>query len=82
MRSALAKGDVVEVGHLGHRLKGTVSHLGAERVKEAALRVERFATASGQVTDAEEAVSDLERECEALGQVLTAYRPASGLADE
>ena len=38
MRAALEKGDLVEVGRLGHRMKGTVVYLGAEPAKEAALR--------------------------------------------
>ena len=31
MRAALEKGDLAEVGRLGHRLKGTVTHVGAGR---------------------------------------------------
>ena len=42
MRAALEKGDLGEVGRLGHRMKGTVVYLGAEPAEEAALRVERF----------------------------------------
>ena len=42
MRAALQKGDLAEVGRLGHRLKGTVTHIGAEAAREAALRVEQF----------------------------------------
>ena len=42
MRAALEKGDLMEVGRLGHRMKGTVVYLGAEPAKQAALRVERF----------------------------------------
>ena len=30
MHVALRKGDLAEVGSLGHRLKGTLAHLGAE----------------------------------------------------
>jgi HPt (histidine-containing phosphotransfer) domain-containing protein len=82
MRSALANGDVAEVGHLGHRFKGTLVNLVATRATEAALRVERFATTGGQLADAEEAVRELERECETLGIVLTAYRPANGPPQE
>ena len=33
MRAALEKGDLVEVGRLGHRMKGTVVYLGASRQK-------------------------------------------------
>ena len=47
MRAALARGDLVEVGRLGHRMKGTVVYLGAQPAKQAALRVERFCKSSG-----------------------------------
>jgi HPt (histidine-containing phosphotransfer) domain-containing protein len=77
MRSALENGDVVKVGHLGHRLKGTLVILVAKRATEAALRVERFTKAGGQLADAEEAVRILKAECDALGRVLAAYRPAA-----
>jgi CheY-like chemotaxis protein len=77
MRSALKRGDIAEVGHLGHRLKGTVVYLGAERATEAARRVERLARADGQSADAEEAINALERECNVLGRVLAAYRPTA-----
>ena len=36
MRAALEKGDLAEVGRLGHRMKGTVVYLGAQPAKEAA----------------------------------------------
>ena len=75
MRSALKRGDIAEVGHLGHRLKGTVVYLGAERATEAARRVERLVRAGGQLADAEEAINALERECDVLGRVLAACRP-------
>lgn len=77
MRAALEEGDVVKVGHLGHRLKGTLVILVATRATDAALRVERL-TAGGELVEAAEAVRELERECEALRKVLTAYRPAGG----
>jgi hypothetical protein len=41
------------------------------------LRVERFTKAGGQLADAEEAVRILKAECDALGRVLAAYRPAA-----
>lgn len=78
MRSALARGDAVEVGHLGHRLKGTVVYLGANRATEAAERVEQSVRTGGQSADAEDAINALERECEILGQALAAYRATAG----
>ena len=46
MRAALEKGDLVKVGRLGHRMKGTVVYLGAQPATEAALQVERFCKSS------------------------------------
>jgi PAS domain S-box-containing protein len=74
MWGALAKGDIEEVGRLGHRLKGSVIYLGAQPAKQAALRVERLCTSSGSApSEAEEAVRALEHECTALHTVLTAH---------
>ena len=47
MRTAVEKGDIEEVGRLGHRMKGTVVHLGARSAEEAARGVERFCKSSG-----------------------------------
>jgi PAS domain S-box-containing protein len=74
MRAALQKGDLVEVGQLGHRLKGTIAHVGAEAAREAALRVERFMLYAGEQTEAEAAVRAFERECEVLRAALTEYQ--------
>jgi PAS domain S-box-containing protein len=74
MRAALEKGDLEEVGRLGHRMKGTVVYLGAHPAKEAALRVERFCKCGGGTpAEAEEAVTALERECMALKAVLAEH---------
>ena len=78
MRAALEKGDLQEVGRLGHRLKGTVVHLGAERAREAALRVEHFMLHAGDQAEAEKAVSTLVRECEVLKAALTVVRLPHG----
>jgi PAS domain S-box-containing protein len=73
MRAALAKEDLVEVGRLGHRMKGTVVYLGAPRAEEAARGVERFCKSSdGTPAEAEDAVNQLERECMALKAELHA----------
>ena len=74
IRAALEQGDLVAVGHLGHRLKGTLIHLGAAAAREAARGVERFHRGDGQPAEAEEAVRALERECEALRLALTEYQ--------
>ena len=74
MRAALRRGDLVEVGRLGHRLKGTIVHLGAAAAREAAKRVERLYYGGGEQSEAEEAVRAFERECEALKAVLTEHQ--------
>ncbi|MGA2256194.1 MAG: response regulator [Thermoguttaceae bacterium] len=78
MRAALETKDLVEVGRLGHRMKGTVVYLGAKRAEEAALRVERCGRSSdGIPSAAEEAVNSLERECMALKSVLIEHPPVA-----
>jgi len=74
MRAALATGDLVKVGRLGHRLKGTAIYLGAEPAAKAALQVERFCTSSdGTPSEAEEAINALEHECLALRAALQEF---------
>ena len=74
MRAALEKGDLSEVGRLGHQLKGTLGHIAAEQARGAALRVEHFLLHAGGQTEAEEAVRAFERECEILKAALTEYQ--------
>lgn len=75
MRSALARGDLKGVGRLGHRMKGTVVYLGAWYAKEAAMGVEQFSKSDeGTVSEAEQAVNVLERECLRLKAVLQGHR--------
>ena len=73
MRTALEKGNLMEIGRLGHRLKGTIVYLGAEPAKEAALRVERFERFGGPQNEAEEAIRVLEQECLALKSALAGH---------
>jgi PAS domain S-box-containing protein len=73
MRAALQKGDLVEVGQLGHRLKGTIAHIGAEAARNAAERVERLLR-HAERAEADEAVRALVRECEVLRATLTEYQ--------
>ena len=74
MRAAMEKGDLVQVGRLGHRMKGTVVYLGAEPAKEAA----HCAWSDSRVTTAaargQEAVNALEQECRALKAALNGHR--------
>jgi HPt (histidine-containing phosphotransfer) domain-containing protein len=79
MRAALEMGDLVEVGRLGHRIKGTVVYLGAHPATEAALRVERFCKCDGgPAAEAAEAINALERECIALKAALIGHPLATG----
>lgn len=74
MRAALDRGELEELGHMGHRMKGTVVYLGAGPAAEAAVRVERFCR--GDNVDPEEAkgaLEMLESECERLKTALTEH---------
>jgi PAS domain S-box-containing protein len=74
MRAALEKGDLVEVGRLGHRLKGTVVYLGAQSAEEAARGAERFCKSSGGTpSEAEDAINALMNECLVLKAALTQH---------
>ena len=74
MRAALMQGDLVQVGRLGHRMKGTVAYLGAEPAEHAARRVEQFCRSSGGAPmEAEEAVNALEHQCAVLKAALSAH---------
>jgi PAS domain S-box-containing protein len=76
VRAALQRGDLAEMGKLGHRLKGTIAHLAAEPAREAALQVERIGLCGGEQAEAEEAVSVLERECQVLKAALAEHHVA------
>jgi PAS domain S-box-containing protein len=74
MRAALEKGDLPEVGRLGHQLKGTLGHIAAGQAREAAEHVERFLLHTGEQAEAEEAVRALEQQCEVLKAILAEYQ--------
>lgn len=77
LRAALEAGDLIQVGQLGHRMKGTIIYLGAAHAKDAARRVEEFAFEAGGTPDeAESAVRALECECKLLKEALLNYRGA------
>ncbi len=74
MRAALEQGDLVKVGELGHRLKGTILYLGAQPAGEAVRRVERFYNADrGNRSEAEQAVNALEQECTILKAAIAEH---------
>ena len=78
MREQLKKGDLQEVGRLGHRLKGTIVYLGAEPARAAALAVENFEYHGGGPAEAEEAINTLEQKCMGL---ITALREHASLSE-
>jgi CheY-like chemotaxis protein len=77
MREALKKGNLREVGRLGHRLKGTVVYLGAAPATEAARAVEKFDLYDGEPAEAAQAISALQRQCEVLKAALAVHQAAS-----
>jgi HPt (histidine-containing phosphotransfer) domain-containing protein len=74
MRAALERGDLPEVGRLGHQLKGTLGHIAAEQARGAAERVEHYLLHAGEQAEAEEAVRALDHQCEVLKATLTDFR--------
>lgn len=82
MRRTVAAGDLVETGRLGHRMKGTVVYLAAQRAKQAAQAVEQFITGNGAPAEAEQAVDALERECLVLKAVLNEHPLANKVAQD
>jgi len=77
MHAALANRDLIQVGRLGHRLKGTLIYLGAKLAAEAALGVERLERHPGEAEKAEHAVRALERECAKLKSALAQHHQGS-----
>ncbi|MHB8955155.1 MAG: PAS domain S-box protein [Pirellulaceae bacterium] len=74
MRAALERGALVEVGQLGHRIKGTLVYLGAQPALEAALAVERLGERSDATpSEAEEVVNSLEHACIRLQAAVSDY---------
>ncbi|MDY0170056.1 MAG: response regulator [Thermoguttaceae bacterium] len=74
IRAALKDDNLVEVGRLGHRIKGTLVYLAAPAAEEAARRVERFSFSSdGTPAEAKEAIDALHHECMLLKTVLAEY---------
>ena len=74
MRAALQKGDLTEIGRLGHRLKGTLGHIAAESAREAAEWVEHLTQHGGEQAEVEEAVRALEYQCEVLKTALAVVK--------
>ncbi len=73
IRESLARGDGKTLEHTAHSLKGTVSSFGAQAAREAAFRVEVLGR-GGDLTHAEPACVELEREIARLARALTVFR--------
>lgn len=73
IRESIARRDSAALEHAAHSLKGTVSSFGARAAREAALRLEVVGR-SGDLTYAEPACVELEKEIASLTQALTDFR--------
>jgi HPt (histidine-containing phosphotransfer) domain-containing protein len=73
IRESIARGDSETLERAAHSLKGTVSNFGARSACEAALRLE-MAGHGGNLTHAELAYAELEKEIGRLGQALALFR--------
>ena len=72
MWAALDRGDLIEVGRLAHRMKGTLVYLGAEPANEALRRVEAFLeTSDAAASEAADVIRHLEQQCLMLEDELT-----------
>ena len=78
LREAIARGDGQALTRAAHSLQGTVSSFGAPAACAAALRLEALGR-SGDVTQAESASAELEREIDRLAQALAAFRGSKRL---
>jgi CheY-like chemotaxis protein len=75
IRSGLQDGSATALDRHAHKLMGTLLYLGAEPALQAARRVETIGRL-GNLTEAAEAVSHLERELSRLEEALAPYYPA------
>ncbi|MCE5267170.1 MAG: PAS domain S-box protein [Planctomycetaceae bacterium] len=76
IHSALQRGDLAEVARLSHRFKGTITHLAAERAREAAREMERIGISGTPQPNAEESLATLDRECQVLKAALLDHQAA------
>jgi len=72
MRSALAQGNLAEIGRICHRMKTTLIYLGAQPALDAAERAEQCALGgNGPPPDIEAIITAFEQECLALKSALS-----------
>ncbi|MEN6448900.1 MAG: PAS domain S-box protein [Thermoguttaceae bacterium] len=80
IESALQRRDIPELERLVHRLKGTVSHLAADRATQAAERAQRLCHIEPDSDEIESAVHTLEQECRTLASAVVRYQAAKAPA--
>ncbi|MHB8899585.1 MAG: response regulator [Thermoguttaceae bacterium] len=73
MQEALANGNATDMGNAAHRLKGTVSYLGAAPAVDATRRVEQMGR-SGELAGAAGAIQQLAEQVEFLKDALSPHR--------
>jgi len=81
METAIQTGDAAELARTAHRMKGTVSYLGAAPATAAALRVEQIGRI-GELASAAEAVEELARYAQVLREALIVFLRGEGLVNE
>ena len=69
VRECIEKNDAAGVGQVAHRIKGAVGNFGARPAFEAAVRLEEIGK-SGDLSEAESALTALKTELERLEQEL------------
>lgn len=72
IRTALEQGNAREMATAAHRLKGTLVYLSASAATEAARRVEQIGK-SGNLTEAPEALDELEKQLQRLQEALAPH---------
>lgn len=66
------KDDLLEVGRLGHGIKGTVAYLGAQQAMDSAIALERYCL-GGEPDNVLENIKKCQHECEVLKDILNKY---------
>jgi HPt (histidine-containing phosphotransfer) domain-containing protein len=76
MRDSIARGDGQMLQHVAHSMKGAMSSFGAHAACEAVLKLEAMGR-EGNLTQAERACAELDREIAHLTRALAEYREAA-----
>ena len=76
LRAALRERDLIEVGKLAHRMKGTITYLAAEPARQAVERTEMIGRSILEPAEAGDLVAILEHECQALQAAVAEHQAA------